>query len=81
MVGSRFVGSLERYGLIDIHERSDYIGGCKSIIHVTFSFGLGVLKGRSTVYPYNNPAYDPVEHGDDGIGVLGLLRLLARRAK
>ena len=78
MVGSRFVGSVERYGLSTgtISEAVSHL-----FIHVTFSFGLGVLKGRSTVYPYNNPAYEPVEHGNDGIGVLGLLRLLARRAK
>lgn len=33
------------------------------LIHVTPSFGLEVLEGSITVYPYNDTAYEPVELG------------------
>lgn len=32
-------------------------------IHVTPSFELNVPQGSTTVYPYNNTAYEPVELG------------------
>lgn len=33
------------------------------VIHPRPSFGLNVPQGSTTVYPYNNTAYEPVELG------------------
>jgi prenylcysteine oxidase / farnesylcysteine lyase len=58
----------ERYGLeveVDIYERSDYIGGRKLLRSCEYPLicYAHCPKGSTTVYPYNDTAYEPVELG------------------
>jgi prenylcysteine oxidase/farnesylcysteine lyase len=58
----------ERSGLdveVDIYERNDYIGGRKLTVFIRITSGLRAKfsGGSTTVYPYNNTAYEPVEVG------------------
>lgn len=57
----------ERYGLdvvVDIFERSDYVGGRKLFYWCNSPSALAnFFEGSTTVHPYNNTAYEPVELG------------------